>query len=185
MFVNGSVVWNQSLPYVSERGAWIETGDIPINIADANDTLEFAIGITIDETMNLNAEKDYDADDVDDGLANTVYITAYIDDVSFTGLNPPSFEEVDFTFHAGNDTTPATGSSGNGSATIPNTEYWSTDELDIAFTSNASISFDYEAFLLEHRFHNSSWTTSIEEEGVEYTIYDNQSAELGVHTYVG
>ncbi|MFO7835577.1 MAG: carboxypeptidase-like regulatory domain-containing protein, partial [Candidatus Thorarchaeota archaeon] len=64
-------------------------------------------------------------------------------------------------------------------------EYWSTDELDIAFTSNASISFDYEAFLLEHRFHNSSWTTSIEEEGVEYTIYDNQSAELGVHTYVG
>ncbi|MGV9104074.1 MAG: hypothetical protein ACOC3C_08165, partial [Candidatus Thorarchaeota archaeon] len=182
VFVDGSVVWNQPLPYVTERGVWIETGDIPINIADANDTLEFAIGITIDETMNLNAEKDYDNDGVEDGLANTVYITTNIDDVSFTGLNPPSFEEVDFTFHVGNDTTPATGSSGNGSATIPNTEYWSTDQLDIAFTSNASISFGYEAFLLEHRFRNSSSTTSKKEEGVEYTIYHNQSAELRVYT---
>lgn len=185
VFVNGSSVWSQSLPNLTQRNVWIETGDVPVNIGNPGNTLEFAVGIVIDETMALNADEDYNNDSLSNGFINTIYIRTQIDDISFTGLNPPSFEEVNFEFHAGNETTAATGSLGNGSAMIPKTGYWSVEQLDIAFTSNVSISFGYEARLLEHRFLNSSWTTNAEETGVSYTVYYNQSAELILHTYVG
>ncbi|MBD3159449.1 MAG: hypothetical protein GF309_11715 [Candidatus Lokiarchaeota archaeon] len=185
VFINGSVVWKQMLTVVSEREIWIETGDIPFNIPNATDTLEFAIGILIDDKLELNSESDYDQDGSEDGLDNTRYITVNLDDIAFTGISPPYFEEVDFRFHAGNETTAVTGSSGNASRTIQKSEYWSTEQLDITFTSNVSISFSYNVDLLEHRFLNSSWTTSIEKQGVSYSVYPNQSAELILHTYLG
>ncbi|MBS3793998.1 MAG: hypothetical protein KGY80_03830 [Candidatus Thorarchaeota archaeon] len=185
VFINGSVVWKQILTVVSERDVWIETGDIAINIPSVTDTMEFAIGILIDDKLELNSESDYDQDGSEDGLDNTRYITANLDDIAFTGISPPSFEEVNFRFHAGNETTPVMGSSGNASRTIQKSEYWSTEQLDIAFTSNVSISFSYNVDLLEHRFLNSSWTTSIEKQGVSYSVYPNQSAELILYTYLG
>jgi hypothetical protein len=185
VFVNDSVVWSQALPDVAGRGIWIETGDIPINIADAGNTLEFAVGIVIDETMALNAEEDYNGDDIAEGISNTVYVTVNIDDVSFVGLNPPSFEEVDFNFSAGNQTTSVTGASGNGTALVSKSDYWSVEQLDIAFTSNVSVSFNYDAFLLEHRFLNSSFMTNTHQFGVQYSVDYNQSVNLDLFTYVG
>jgi hypothetical protein len=185
VFVNNTVIWNQSLPKLGQRGVWYSTGSIPISVAGVASTFEFKIGLLIDETMNLNADEDYNNDGTPDGIANTAYITVNLDDISFTGLNPPSFEEVKFEFTAGDDTVAVTGSSGLGNASIVNETYWRADPVPSLVTSNVSCAFEYEARLLSHRFLDSTWSTDPTKQGVHYTSIPAASPKLSFNTYVG
>ncbi|MHA1959587.1 MAG: hypothetical protein ACW99U_05120 [Candidatus Thorarchaeota archaeon] len=183
--VNGTAIWNQSLVALDDRGVWYSTGEIPINVASPGSIFNFSIGLVIDQELDIHADDDYDGDGFNDGVANVLYITSYIDDVHFTGANPPGFDEVDFEFRANTDTVSVQGVSGQGYASVANQSYWKTSPLSVELSSNVSVSFDYTARLLSHRFANSSWTNDVNKQGVSYSADPGASANLALFTYVG
>jgi hypothetical protein len=183
VFIDGSNVWNISLLTVPQRGIWYETGRIPITTVGLGSTFNFSIGLVIDESMDIHADTDYG--DGAGGVVNVLYITSYIDDVSFIGVNQPSPEAVDLQFTAGSDTAQITGSAGSGSANVANQSYWTSSPVATSISSNASISLTYRSRLLSHRFDNSSWTTDIAKPGVFYTVQAEMSADLTFFTYLG
>jgi len=187
LFIDGVNVWNMSLLLLSQRGVWLNTGDIPITIVGLPSTFLFEIGLVIDETIILNAANDYDGDSLNlpDGLANTVYITVYLDDVSFIKATPPTAEQVDLEFTRGTLSYALSGSMGIYYASIQNASYWSSSPISVSLTSNTSVSFDYKTRLHSHRFTVSNWKTDITSLGVAYTIDHGFSSSLTLYAYVG
>jgi len=185
VYVDGYRVWNVSLPTIAKRGVWYNTGSIPVNLSVSNNPTNLTIGLVVDETLDLDGEQDYDNDGFADGEINTRYITVYLDDVSFTGANAPSCAEVDFAFTAGGQTTPLTGSSGFGSATIVNESYWRADLLKTMISSNTSVSFVHETRVRSHRFINSTSTTHETEPGVAFTVLHGTNPDLSFYAYLG
>jgi len=184
--LDGVSVWNVSLPTLNSRDVWYSTGDIPISLPPAENTTTFMIGLVIDETMDLDGDDgDYDGDGFIDGEVNTLYISAQFDDVSLVGANRPTPEQVSLEFTAGSATTPITGSSGTGAATIANASHWVSSPVPTQITSNSTVSFEYETRLKSHRFTNSTWTTDIADEGAHYSVNPNDSPHVSFFTYVG
>ncbi|MHA1963692.1 MAG: hypothetical protein ACXACG_11725 [Candidatus Thorarchaeota archaeon] len=186
VFVDGESVWKQDLPTLSERGIWYNSGSIPVNLAISSETTMFMIGLVIDDTFDVDADEDYDdADDVPDGIVNCQYITVLLDDVTFKGATPPSCEVVDLQFIVDSASTPILGSLGSGYGTIENPMNWQTSPLNFSLVSNTSISLSYNTLLLNHRYLNSTPTTNTLQEGVAYSIAQNQSGNLEMFTYLG
>ncbi len=183
-YIDGVSIWNLSLPTLPERETWYETGEIPINIATSSPTM-FMLGLVIDEDMPLDADLDYDGDTYPDGIADTQLITVQFDDVKLVGATPPDCDQVDLQFTAGGNIVPVTGTNGNGHAFVLNSSYWSEDMISVSVASNTTVSFEYEAKLKSHRFTNTSWTTDISKEGVDYSVLPNQSIKYEFYTYVG
>ncbi|MFX0045340.1 MAG: hypothetical protein ACFE8Z_05790, partial [Candidatus Hermodarchaeota archaeon] len=185
VFINGTSVWNVSLPTLSQRGVWYSTGQVPVNIALSGNLTTFMVGLVIDETMVVDGDDDYDGDSFPDGAINTQFISVYLDDVSLVGANNPTPEQVDLEFIAGSATTPITGSSGAGAATIFNGSYWTLNPVPTQITSNSTVSFEYETLLKSHRFTNSTWTTDTGKVGVHYAVTPDASPQVSFFTYVG
>ncbi|RDE10813.1 MAG: hypothetical protein C4K49_12515 [Candidatus Thorarchaeota archaeon] len=179
-FVNNASVWSLKLPDVGQRGVWYSTGRVLLNLSAVGATFTLMIGLVIDEDMDLNADQGYAG-----GIVNTVYITAYLDDILLAGANPPGFSAVSLTFSAGAMTASISGSSGSGSASISNPAYWTADPLTVGITSNTSVSFDYEARLLSHYVSNSTWSTDIGKVGVSYETNLWSSVDVSLFTYLG
>lgn len=183
--VDGNVIWNKSIPDLPARATWYSVDNLPVTIPSAGSVLNFSIGFVVDETFDLNADEDNDGDTYADGIANTVYLTTWFDDISFVGQTAPSFQEVDMQFSAADSSTPITGSSGDGYAAIINATNWDTNPVPIAITSNTSISFNYETRLLSHKYASSNSDTNPLETGVNYIVSPGSSPELSFYTYVG
>ncbi|MFX1416427.1 MAG: hypothetical protein ACFFC0_06420, partial [Promethearchaeota archaeon] len=128
---------------------------------------------------------DYDDDPLGlpDGWENAQNVTVYVDNVEFTSIASPGFENVDLTFHASGFSSPITGV-GTGTATITNPAYWTLDPLEIQITANISVIFTYSVTTLLHRYINSSWTTDLSKKGVQYSVAPGQSPDLSFFTYV-
>ncbi len=188
LFANGVNVWNMSLLLLSQRGVWFSTGDIPLHINGISSSFKLEIGLVIDESLVLNYKTaDYDGDPAHlvDGVGNAAYITAFLDDVSFTALTPPTPESVELTFHAGDGFAAIAGTSGSGTAVVSNSSYWDSDILDISFSSNTSISFIYDVSLLSHRFSNSTWINEVDSEGTSYQVSVGHSSAVEAYSYIG
>ncbi|TFG32382.1 hypothetical protein EU527_10290 [Candidatus Thorarchaeota archaeon] len=185
VFLDGNRVYNISLPTLANRGTWYDTGENNITIFNAPDSFELMIGLVIDETLALNAEEDYNGDSIPEGYSNTIYITAYIDNLKFISATSPSFESVDLQFHAGGESEPIVGSSGTGAAEIINPTYWVESEVPISLSANKTVTFIYESRLLSHRFSNSSYTTDISKPGVSFEVEHGVSAEVQAFSYLG
>ncbi len=183
--VDGLTVWNMSLMTLSQRGVWTSLRGIPITITNAPSSFLFQVGLVIDTSFELNKNYDYDNNSIADGVENAAYITVYLDDVSFVGASPPTFEQVALTFTAGADTVPVSGTGGVGQAIITNTSYWKTNPLAISVQSNTSVAFDYDVHLKSHRFLNSTWTTDNSKEGVQYSVDSGLSPQYKFYTYIG
>ncbi len=175
--VNGTEVWSTSLASLAAKDVWYNTGDIAVNIPGAGSSLFFEIGLKINVTLSLNPDT-Y-------GILDANYITVYLDDTSFTGSTPPEFDAVDLQFHAGGYSSEITGSSGSGGAFIVNSSFWMASPLTVSFSSNTSVSFDYVAYLLSHRFTDSSWRPQLLDTGVAFTVEPGSSAELLLYMYIG
>ncbi|MFX1272604.1 MAG: hypothetical protein ACFFAX_13040, partial [Promethearchaeota archaeon] len=184
VFIDGVRVWNMSLLTLEQRGLWISTGDIPVSIVGAASSFEFEVGLVIDESLILDKRLDYDNDGIDDGLINAAYITVFIDDVSFIKATPPTPAEVKLEFKQDTTTIDMTGSPGIGNATIAN-EYWTSDPVSVTISANASVSFEYEAKLLSHRFTDSTRSTDPSEIGAKYQIQSGEQSAITFLTYVG
>ncbi|TFG26615.1 hypothetical protein EU528_14090 [Candidatus Thorarchaeota archaeon] len=185
VLIDNVAVWNIDLPTLSSRGTWFETGTIPINIAIPSGTTMFMIGLVINSTFITDADDDYDLDGSPDGILNTQYITAFLDDVSLISATPPSCEAVDLQFILDGITTPIMGTLGIGFGFQENPLHWQVSPLSFSIISNTSISLDYNAKFLHHRFLNSTPTTNSMDDGVAYTITPNQSGTLELFTYLG
>lgn len=157
------------------------------NITDAPAEFTFSIGLLIladdGDSFELNPGGDYDDDGAIDGDHTRVF-KVQIDDVSLVSQTPPTQEEVDLRFHTGEYNTTITGSGENYTSILEN-QYWDDSFLTVGVSANVSVSFDYEVWLLQHFFSNSSWTTHPTEKGVTYSIDVGQSADLSTFTYIG
>ncbi|MHA2143240.1 MAG: hypothetical protein ACXADD_17310 [Candidatus Thorarchaeota archaeon] len=183
--VDGTVIWNTSIPDIPSRGTWYSVDNLPITLTGAGSVLNFSIGFIIDSTFDLNADADNDGDGYADGIANTFYLTTWFDDISFVGQSSPDFQAVDLQFSAGASTTPITGAAGIGSVAISNSTNWNTNPVHTSISSNASVSFDYEAKLLSHRYTDSNSATSASALGVNYQVSPDTSPDLSFYTYLG
>ncbi|MHA2211441.1 MAG: hypothetical protein ACXABV_19985, partial [Candidatus Thorarchaeota archaeon] len=164
---------------------WYSIENLPITIPSAGSVLNFSIGFVVDSTFDLNADADNDGDGYADGIANTFYLTTWFDNIEFVGQSAPSFQSVDMQFSAGATTATITGSLGAGSAVIPNATNWDTHPVQTSISSNTSVSFDYEAKLLSHRYIDSNSATIASALGVNYLISPDISADLSFYTYLG
>ena len=185
VFLNGQRMYGVNLPTLASRGVWYGTGEIPIYIPNAPTSFELMIGLVIDQTLALNADADYNGDGLPEGISNTVYITAYIDNLRFVSASPPSFESVNLQFHAGGQTEPITGSSGSGTAQIINSTYWIDAQVPISISANKTVTFTYVPRLLSHRFSNTSYTTDINKQGVSFVVQHGMSTLIQAFTYLG
>lgn len=183
--IDGNLVWNLSLLVVEQHSIWFDSGEIPISKEGLGDTFKIEIGLSIDETMLLDPNTDYNSDGNIDGIENTFFITAFFDDFSFESLTPPSCEEVNLRFSDDVTSSAIIGSDGTGYGQIENESHWDTNSLDVSITSNTSISFTYFTRLLNHRYLNSCWTTDTLEQGVAYTIETGKYGNLEAYTYLG
>ncbi len=184
VYVDGSLAWKTSLLVAAQRGTWFDSGAIEISRPGIGSNFEIEVGLSIDGTMTLDPNTDYDGDSYLDGLQNTFYITAFIDDVSLLSASSPDCETVGLEFSINGSTAQITGALGSGFGQISNSNYWDTN-LDFLVYSNTSVSFDYTVHLLNHRFLNSSWTTDTLHQGVAYTIESGLSGKLALQTYLG
>ena len=183
--LDSSSVYIVDLPSLSERGTWYSSGEVPINIVIPSSTSVFSIGLVINNTLLVDGDDDYDLDTFPDGTINTQYITVYLDDVSLIAASPPEPESVELEFGLNGSSVPIIGSSGSGFAQIVNQSYWDVNSLSVSINSNTSVSFDYTARLLNHRFLNSSWTTDTLHYGVSYSIESGETGRLEMYTYLG
>ncbi len=173
------------LPSLTERGIWYSTGNIPITTSVSPGLVQFQIGLVINNTMIVDGDNDYDLDTFPDGATNTQFIKAYIDDVLLLSATPPDCDDVALEFTVGGSEVPIVGTLGTGSSQIVNPSFWETSSVPFSIGANSSVSFDYVARLLNHRFHDSSSTTSALSEGVAYTIESGESGMLELYTYLG
>ena len=183
LFLDGEVMWNQSLPSLDTRGTWYSTGSISINASGVGSTFRLMIGLVIDEDMALNANEVYDGVSPN-GMLNTVYITAYLDNVVMLGQTAPSFDHVDMKLTAGGETSSVSGTDGNGQASVVFDPRWTTDPLRMTISSNDTVSYTYRVRMFAHYYVNSTWTTAITNQGVSY-IADTHSVNMSFFFYVG
>ncbi|MDF1538573.1 MAG: hypothetical protein P1Q69_06690 [Candidatus Thorarchaeota archaeon] len=143
------------------------------------------VGLYLAGSITVNNVTDYDDDPLGliDGTENAENITLYLDNVEFTGVNVPAFENVQLTFRSGAFSSAITGT-GVGTATIANPSYWTEDPFQIAITSNTTVVFTYTVTTQYSRYLNTSWTTDPSKQGVSYSIASGESAEIGFYTYI-
>jgi hypothetical protein len=185
VFIDNVSVYNVDLPSLAERGTWFNTGRIPVSVSVTPGLIQFMIGLVINNTMEVDGDIDYDLDSFPDGATNTQYISVYVDDVSLIAATPPDCEEVALEFSVNESSIPVTGTLGSGFGQIVNQSYWDTSTVSFSINSNTSVSLDYSARLLNHRFLNSSYTTDTVRQGVAYTIESGKSSSLELFTYLG
>ncbi len=185
VYVDDILAWNISLLIVGQRGMWIDSGDIPISRPGISSIFQIEIGLSIDDTMILDPNTDYDTDGYIDGIQNTFYITTLLDDISFISALAPTCEDVGLEFSIDGSISQITGSFGSGIGQIVNASYWDTNSLSFSITSNTSVSFDYKVRLLNHRFLYTSSTTDTSNTGVAFTIESGKSGRLEMYTYLG
>jgi hypothetical protein len=185
VMVDGTIIWNASLPDLPARQTWFSVDDLPVTITGAGSTLNFSIGIIVDETFDLNSDQDNDGDGYPDGIGNTVYLTTWFDDISFLGQIAPDFESVDLQFTAGTNTTSITGSLGSGTAVITNEANWISNPVYTSISSNTSVSFSYEVMLLSHKYSDSNSAANPSEYGVNYEVTSDLIPGLSFYTYLG
>ncbi len=180
---NDTIIWDTQLPFVPQRGTWYQV-DQPINTTGLGAMFNISIGLIIDDTMTLNSDVSYDGVTLN-GIENTVYITAYIDDLSFTGRNQPTPAQVDLKFNVNGQNATVGGSANDGYASYVNSSYWETNSIPYAILSNSSVTLNYTARILTHLFKNSNPGPSPLTDGVSYTIGIGESARISTYTYLG
>ncbi|MFX1481587.1 MAG: hypothetical protein ACFFCP_00210 [Promethearchaeota archaeon] len=185
VLIDNVLVYSVDLPSLAERGTWYTSGQVPITVSVSPGPVDFVIGLVIQNTMVVDGDNDYDLDSFPDGAINTQFLTVYIDDVSLVAQTPPNCDEVSLNFSVNGNSSPILGTAGTGFAQIVNQSYWTTSSLSFSVSSNTSISLQYNARLLNHRFINSSSTPDAISQGVSYTIESGINGKLELYSYLG
>ncbi|MFW9964402.1 MAG: hypothetical protein ACFFCX_12600 [Candidatus Sifarchaeia archaeon] len=185
--LNGtSVLWNWSIDAtnITQRSTWYSTGSVPVNIPQAPTQFEVRISLKV-STLTEFIQIPEDDGDLDGEPGNGRYLTLHVDDVSFTSLHSPSLQDVDFNVNISPlGTFPILSPSEQGTILL-NHSYWERASIPFTFSSNTSVSFEFQAKINKMtRFYNSTYSMNLENEGVAYSIPLGTSAEFSLHTYI-
>ncbi|MHA1903342.1 MAG: hypothetical protein ACW968_04980 [Candidatus Thorarchaeota archaeon] len=181
-----TVLWNWSTDLVNstQRQVWFNTGPMLVNITGAPSTFQIRAVLEIITQGAYVEIPDTDVD-LDGDSTNGIFVSVLIDDVSLIGATPPSCESVDLsvsTVQTG--AVDVSGTDGAGIALL-NYDSWNKTSIPITFSSNSTISFDYSAKVSEmKRLFSSLSSSSLEEEGVAYSVESGQNVNLTMFTYV-
>ncbi|MCK5152527.1 MAG: hypothetical protein KAQ65_11825, partial [Candidatus Thorarchaeota archaeon] len=123
--------------------------------------------------------------DLDGDSRNGMFVTVHIDDVSFKGEQSLVAEFVDLLVSSSVQADVEFNmDSGIGTALI-NNSYWEYASIPLSFSANTSISFEFSTWVSRMiRFYNSTFTTNLDNLGVDYEIALDESANLTLYTYV-
>ncbi|MFW9967675.1 MAG: hypothetical protein ACFFEA_11025 [Candidatus Thorarchaeota archaeon] len=175
--------WYTQMQLLSSHDGWhhISHDFDPIPAAWSEFTI--SLGLYFPGNVVVDNDTDYDDDPLReyDGMENMQNVTLQLDNIVFTSIASPTPESVDLTFHAGSFSVPI---SNAGTASISNPSFWTVDPLNVEVTSNTSVIFSYTVTSLFHRYINSSWTTDLSKDGVQYSATAGQSAQLFLYTYI-
>jgi hypothetical protein len=175
--------WYYPMHTLSSHDAWVSIShDFTIPSAWSTFSIYLGLYIAVGDIEVFN-DTDYDDDPLreHDGMENVQNITVQLDNIVFTSVATPTPQSVELTFHAGAFSTPI---SGAGTASITNPSFWTVDPLQVEVTSNTSVIFSYTVTSFYHRYINSSWTTDLSEQGVQYSVTAGQSSDLALFTYM-
>jgi len=167
------------------RETWYSVSDV-FTVSPGLSTFSIYVGLYIgggDVRAYINNDYDDDPLGLPDGEAYAQNVTLYIDNVEFTSTTPPGFDDVGLVFHAGSLSTPITGT-GTGTAIITNPDFWNATPLEYQITASANVIFTYSINSLFQRYINSSWTTDLSKNGVEYSASSGKSLDLTFYTYI-
>jgi len=185
--LNGSgILWNWSLDptNISQRGIWYNTGSLLVDIPLAPSSFEVR---AILKVHTLSSYVQIDENDLDLGgdSANGMYVSFLLDDLSLTALEKPNPSDVGLEVHFDAlGTVSILGDSGIGFILL-NYSYWEQASISFSFSSNKTISFEYSAKIRRMtRFYNSSFATSLDNEGVAFEVELGQSTNLFLYTYI-
>ncbi len=176
-----TILWSLDPVTIPTRDLWDHIGPIPVSLTGVPTTFELRFVFEILESRTLEG----DSEDYDDDWDNAQFLRFHVDDISFTSANYMNPEDVNMRV----DTTPigetlVSGVDGNGQALV-NYSYWETSPLQVEILSNSSVSFEYEArFVYVFKTGNASWTTSVSDSGIAYSVDIDTSPVLTSYFYV-
>ena len=175
--------WYLEMQLLDSHDGWHHISHVFDSIDPAWSDFAISLGLYFPGNVIVDNDTDYDDDPLReyDGLDNMQNVTLQLDNIEFTSIAIPTPEEVDLTFHAGSFSSPI---SNGGTASISNPIFWTANPLQVEVTSNTSVIFSYTVTSLFHRYINSSWTTDLSEEGVQYSVTAGQSSDLSLFTYM-
>ncbi|MHA1909974.1 MAG: hypothetical protein ACW98Y_21960, partial [Candidatus Thorarchaeota archaeon] len=185
--IDGStMLWNWSIDLVNltQRQTWFNTGSLSVNITDAPTQFEARVALAVSNSSTYIEIPENDTDLSGDST-NGLFVTVYIDDVSFTGAQSPTVRSVDLTVTS-SETGPIsfTGLSDSGTVLL-NHSYWLKAANIISFSANTSVSFSHDTKVSRmSRIYNSSYITNLDEQGVSYTAAVGANANLTLFTYI-
>jgi hypothetical protein len=185
--LNGtSVLWNWSIDptNITQRGIWYSTNSIAINIPDAPSIFEVRISLKVNTTSTYVQISEMDSD-LDGDSANGMFVTFFVDDISFTALDAPSLQKVNLSVKLEKvGTIPILGDSGQGFIWL-NYSYWEKASIPFTFSTNTTVSFEYSSRISKMtRFCSSTNSTHLDNDGVAYSVELGHSAELSFYTYI-
>ncbi|MHA1576622.1 MAG: hypothetical protein ACTSU3_04615, partial [Candidatus Thorarchaeota archaeon] len=181
-----NILWNWSvdLVNVTQRQQWYSVNPLTANIPGAPTTFEARVVLEVNTTSGYVDIPESDSD-LDGDSTNGMIVSVHIDDVSFEGeqsIIPESVELFVRSDESGN--VPFKEDSGIGYALI-NNSYWMNASIPISFSANTSISFEYSTRVSKMlRFYNSTYSTNLNNLGVNYDVALDESANLTLYTYV-
>ncbi|MHA2188713.1 MAG: hypothetical protein ACXAAP_00660 [Candidatus Thorarchaeota archaeon] len=176
--------WSTDLVNTTQRQVWFNTGPLLVNITGAPSAFQIRAVLEI-LTQGAYVEIPETDVDLDGDSTNGLFVSVLIDDISLIGATAPSCESVNLSIN-----TPQTGSVDvNGTDGTGQTyliyDSWNESSIPITFSSNSSVSFDYAAKVSKmKRFYSSLSSSSLDEEGVAYSVESGQSVNLTMFTYV-
>jgi hypothetical protein len=181
-----NVLWNWSIDptNITQRAIWYSTDSIEVNIPSAPSTFEVRVSLKVNTTSSYVQISETDSN-LDGDSANGMFVTIFLDDISFRSFNAPGFEEVDLSINLAEvGTFPLTGYLGQGIIWL-NYSYWNKASIPFTFSSNNSVSFEYSARVSKMtRFCDSTNSTNFENTGVAYRVELGHSAEISFYTYI-
>ncbi|MFX0054355.1 MAG: hypothetical protein ACFFAD_05450 [Candidatus Hermodarchaeota archaeon] len=175
--------WYTQIQLLDSHDGWYHISHVFDPIDPGWSDFAISLGLYFPSNVIVDNATDYDDDSAGDydGLENMQNVTLQLDNIVFTSIAAPTPEEVELTFHAGSFSSPI---SNGGTASISNPSFWTTNPLQVEVTSNTSVIFSYTVTSFFHRYINSSWTTDLSEQGVQYSVAAGQSSDLSLFTYM-
>ncbi len=176
--------WTLDLTNVTQRQTWYDTGYLPVNLSYTPSLFEARISLNVDYSSSYVEILDTDSD-LDGDSTNGMFITVLIDDVSLDGIESPSYEAVNLA--AGTLETEHVNiqsDSGIGFALL-NYSSWSKSTIPIEFSANSTVSFAYSIRVSKMlKMEKSSYTTSLKNIGVSYSVKIDDDVNLTLYTYI-
>ena len=183
---NSESIWNWSIDptNLTQRGVWSSIGPINVNLIDAPSTFQVRVSLVVTSNSTY-VEIPSDDPDLDGDAANGMFVSLLFDDLNLRDASTIECEKVNLAASAPYlEETPLVDCEGLGHVLL-NFTYWTRSAIQISFTANTSIQFEYATSITRMtKLRNSSAVASVEQHGIAYSVKQNELVNISLHTYI-